>query len=193
MNTTEKVEELAMALSKRMRTLDDRERIEQEGLQLIRSYRMQLHFKAVFAKAVEVLQLPPARSGSKDKAQRGSSPKAREPWELTREEFLSKMMGKPLAVIAIKSGMNVNDLLQAVQAHGYADMGSRSPLRKHLIPLLLEHLPERIAPESVSRAKASNKGYKDQSSPSKILIARARSSQGQPGNYFKLLYNRSKY
>jgi hypothetical protein len=112
---------------------------------------------------------------------------------LTREEFLSKMIGKPLAVIAAKAGVNVSDLLQAIRAHGYVHKGSWTPLQTRLIPMLLEHLPERIAPNYVSHTKAGNNRYKDQSSPSKILITRARSSQGQPGNYFKLLYNRSKY
>ncbi len=154
---------------------------------------MQLHFKAAFAKAVDELQLAPARSGSKGKGKRRPRPKASQPLELTREEFLSKMVGKPLAVIATKAGMNVSNFLQTIRAHGYVDKGSWTPLQPHLIPLLLDHLPERIDAKIVSRTNSSRKGAKQQSSPSKIQRARSKTTQGLPGNYFKLIFNRSKY
>jgi len=154
---------------------------------------MQLHFKAAFAKAVGELHLAPARSVSKGKSKGRPRPKASQPLELTREEFLSRMIGKPLVMVAAKAGMNVSTLLQTIRAHGYVHKGSWTPLQPHLIPMLLDLFPERIDEESVSRKNSKRKAIKQISSPSKIQRARSKTTKGVPGNYFKLIYNRAKY
>ncbi len=191
-NTVEQVEKLVQALCGQIRTSEDKVRLELEGLYRIRSLRMQLHFKQAFATTAGKIKLETVHKLPRAKTKKPEHPKGPPPVRLPKEEYLNRMLGKPLSLIAARTDKDVNELLHVIRPHGNADKDKRTLLRPHHIPLLLNLFPE-VIDEEVAKRTITGNGVNDVSSPSKILMHRNRARPGKPGNYFKLLFNRSKY
>ena len=193
-NCPEKVDLLIEGLLKGVRSKQDLDRAAVQGLNCIRSVKMQLYFKTAFEQRIAKrrTQLPDRNEGHERKS-RTTSDQA--PLMIGKKPFLLRMIGKPLTTVAGCADVDVRVLVRVLESHGHVYHGRRTALELHMIPWFLKHLPDQVPDRSRAPKRKPVTAKKDmfEDLPKEIQGPNVSQAYGREGDYRRLIHTRSKY
>lgn len=180
------VDALLRELLQSIRSSRDVERAETRGLEKIRNVKMQLYFKEAFANALRKCGIS---AQDRDRAQHSRSSVM-----ISKEEYLRRLLGKPVWQVAEGANVELATLLSVIASYGHKHYGRRTLYTVDMMPWFMKHIPDRVPePGRFDKRRKKRKALNMLHGMPRCLGYQVSSAYGREGNFRRLLHTRSHY